>query len=438
MRRQDPGQGRERRRAPAGDSGRGAQRAALWTGGSERGKLLLLGDDIPQAVRDACTDGLLVCPVDGCPNPAFSAVRRRGAVPHFRHGKGVAGHGDESAIHFQAKALIEAWARRCAPDAEVALERRSGTRRPDIQVRCDAAGWSTAIEYQRSELPVEVGEHSWVVRQDALAAMHKHVIWLLDPVLVENHPTSRYGVVGSDLMFAMARRGLPVRSLDPETRQVTSIVPWRQGTKLLDSMDIWGAYRGVTSRKHFMQFRHALDDCTLVDGRMETPTDRKLADLGLDHQLNPRHGPEPRDATQLPVAAPVPHEQRAVRPSRRGTTGTRRGRESGVVRGTGRPSTSTSRRTSASPRITTAAEPVQLPSPPRPLPPAPPPPPPPPPPVRTAPRTADEEPPPPVVEPSEPPSIGWSAGGRTPATVLTWAITLVALVVSAARVIGWW
>lgn len=283
------------------------QRVALWTRGPRKGDLLLLEEEPTPTIKYSCREGWLICPVDGCRNPAFIPAAGPKQTPHFRHTSGARGHGDESEIHLQAKAVLARWAQESAPDAGVRVEPREGQRRPDIQVRHEAAGWSSAIEYQRSALPVDGDERSWAARQDELADHHDHVIWLLDPIRVEDHPTNSYGVVASDLLLAMARRGLPVRVLDVGQRCVTSIVPWRQGTRLLGAMKVYGGFAGTRAREHFIQFDDALDKCVLVDGRMITPTDRRLAELGLDYRLDPKHEPRPQQPAASPPAAPVDH-----------------------------------------------------------------------------------------------------------------------------------
>ncbi len=209
--------------------------------------------------------------------------RRTRQVPHFRHHSGAGGHGDESEAHLQAKALIAGWARRCVPEATVEVERRSGERRPDVQVRSAAAGWSSAIEFQRSELAPDGDQRAWAARQDALAAEHGHVIWLLDPVRVEDHPTNPRAVVASELMRAMARRGLPVRVLDVAERRVTSVLPWRQGTTLLEASNVYRGFAGTRATEHFIQFGAALDDLRArrrSDDHAYRPPDRR-AGLGL-------------------------------------------------------------------------------------------------------------------------------------------------------------
>jgi hypothetical protein len=275
---------------------------------------LLLSDVLPQEIRDACKAGQLICPVYGCPDPRFHAAAGPKQVPHFRHHSGAGGH-RESEIHLQAKALIAEWARRCAPDAVVEVERRSGERRPDVQVRSVGAGWSSAFEYQRSELVADRDDRAWKARQDALAAEHDHVIWLLDPVRVENHPTNSRAVIASELMRAMARRGVPVRVLDVTERRVTSVLPWRQGKTLLETSNVYRGFAGTRATEHFIQFGAALDDCALVDGQMITPTDRRIAELGLDYRLDPKHVPLRREPVPLPPPAPVPHDDETPVPT---------------------------------------------------------------------------------------------------------------------------
>ncbi len=142
-----------------------------------------------------------------------------------------------------------------------------------------SAGWSSAFEYQRSELAADRDDRAWKACQGALAAEHDHVIWLLDPVRVENHPTNSRAAVASELMRAMARRGLPVRVLDVAERRVTSVLPWGQEKALLEASNVYRGFAGTRATEHFIQFGAALEDCTLVDGQKITPTDRRSPSL---------------------------------------------------------------------------------------------------------------------------------------------------------------
>ncbi len=87
----------------------------------------------------------------------------------------------------------------------------------------------------------------------------------------EDHPTNPRAVVASELMRAMARRGLPVRVLDVAERRVTSVPPWRQGKTLLEASNVYRGFARTRATEHFNQFGAALDDCALVGGQMMTP-----------------------------------------------------------------------------------------------------------------------------------------------------------------------
>ncbi len=409
------------------------QRVALWADGPSRGELVLLGAELPQEIRDACTAGQLICPVDDCSAPRFYAAAGPRQVPHFRHHSGAGGHGDESEAHLQAKALIAGWARRCVPEATVEVERRSGERRADVQVRSAAAGWSSAIEFQRSELALDGDQRAWAARQDALAAEHGYVIWLLDPVRVEDHPTNPRAVVASELMRAMARRGLPVRVLDVAERRVTSVLPWRQGTTLLEASNVYRGFAGTRATEHFIQFGAALDDSALVDGQMITPTDRRIAELDLDYRLDPK----PRPAAEKTDAAATARPGRARRRHGRSETPTQthRAAKKNTARES-RPGPSVLRRATAPQTETPTAAPsvpqVPLPiavPPPAASTPAPP--------VASRPETRLEEPRPAVgAEPQAPPPPPSPAPMVTMRLVF-W-VALAALVFPAGRLLGWW
>ncbi len=416
-------------------STRTVQRVALWADGPNRGELVLLGADLPQEIRDACREGRLICPVDGCADPTFFAAAGPKQVPHFRHHNGAGGHGDESEAHLQAKAVIAEWARRCAPDAVVEVERRSGERRPDVQVRSTAAGWSSAIEFQRSELSADRDDRGWVARQDALAAQHDHVIWLLDPMRVEGHPANRRAVVANELMRAMARRDLPVRVLDVAERRVTSILPWKQGKTLLEASPVYRGFAGTRATVHFLQFGAALDDCALVDGRMITPTDRRVAELKLDYRLDPSHVPRQRRPMPLPPPAPVVHDAEVAVPTHRPRPVPSRRRTPTANRVPDLPE----QRREPAPRMETppgrpAAPQARLPfpaSPRRASTPAPPVA------VRTEPLAAESRPPPVVVAKPQAPSSPPSPRSMLATRLVVWgAITVLAYL--AGRLLGWW
>jgi len=85
----------------------------VWALDRDRGQIVHLPDGaVDDAVRRACRDGRLRCPVRDCPDPRLIAKGGRQRRHHFAHKVAHIPHDSAAVLRTEAVAMLAAWARR--------------------------------------------------------------------------------------------------------------------------------------------------------------------------------------------------------------------------------------------------------------------------------------------------------------------------------------